>query len=247
MSGPDLAVLGGLSAFDAIAFAVFVAAWVSYTWVADTSRLAERSVTRRMNKFRRDWSRSILTREVRIADTAMVSNFLSGISLFASTAILIVGGLVALLGAGEQAIRAMDALAFVPDTPLGVWELKVLLLIAIFIYAFFKFAWAFRLSNYASILVGAGPLVTGAWTAAAETHAERIARMMTLVAHHTNRGLRAYFFALAALAWFLHPAALIVATALVIRVLYRREFRSRALATLTDPLPPSPSVTNSSG
>ena len=237
-----ITLLGGLTVLDAAAVGLYVAAWVGYTWVADNSRLARHSVTRRMNRFRLAWGRSILRREVRISDTAMMSNFLTGISLFASTSILIVGGLVALLGAGEQAIRAIDALGIVPATPLGVWEMKVLLLIAIFVYAFFKFAWAFRLSNYASILIGAGPLVTGAWTEEAETHAQRIARMVALVAHHLNRGLRAYFFALAALAWFLHPAALVIATALVIRVLYRREFRSRARQTLSDPLPPPPSL-----
>ena len=233
-------VLDGLSVLDGVAVAVYCAAWIGYTWIADNSRLARRSVTRQMNRFRLAWARSILTRDIRVADTTMVSNFLTGISLFASTAILIVGGLVALLGSGEQAIRAIDALGVVPETPLGVWELKVLLLIAIFIYAFFTFAWAFRLSNYASILVGAGPLVAGEWTEEAEIHAQRIARMIALVAHHLNRGLRAYFFALAALAWFLHPVALIVASALVIGVLYRREFRSRARQTLMDPLPPVP-------
>ena len=50
-----------------------------------------------------------------------------------------------------------------------------------------------------------------------------------LAAYHLNRGLRGYFFALAALAWFLHPAIFAFVSTWVVLVLYRREFRSRAL------------------
>ncbi len=52
--------------------------------------------------------------------------------------------------------------------------------------------------------------------------------------HHFNRGLRAYFFALAALGWLIGPLVLVAMTLLVVAVLYRREFRSRALAALAE-------------
>jgi uncharacterized membrane protein len=45
-------------------------------------------------------------------------------------------------------------------------------------------------------------------------------------ARHFNTGLRAYYFGLAALAWIIHPIALILASLLVLRELHRREFRS---------------------
>jgi uncharacterized membrane protein len=44
-----------------------------------------------------------------------------------------------------------------------------------------------------------------------------------------------YYFGLAALAWIIHPLALILASLLVLRELHRREFRSvarDALATM---------------
>ena len=47
-----------------------------------------------------------------------------------------------------------------------------------------------------------------------------------------NRGLRAYFFALAALAWFVHPLLFMVANVYVLYVLHRREFRSKSLKAL---------------
>ena len=54
----------------------------------------------------------------------------------------------------------------------------------------------------------------------------------SLAARHANDGLRAYYFALAVLSWFLHPVAFMLATAWVTAVLYRREFLSRALNIL---------------
>ena len=62
--------------------------------------------------------------------------------------------------------------------------------------------------------------------------AQRAARISSLAARHFNRGLRAYFFALAALAWFLHPALFIAMIVYVLYVLHRREFRSKSLKAL---------------
>jgi uncharacterized membrane protein len=44
--------------------------------------------------------------------------------------------------------------------------------------------------------------------------------------------LRAYYFSFAAMAWFFSPLALVLATALVVLILYGREFRSEVLQVL---------------
>ncbi len=66
----------------------------------------------------------------------------------------------------------------------------------------------------------------------AEAMAGRAARIAALAARHSKRGLRAYFFALAALAWFLHPVLFMGTNVYVLFVLYRREFRSRSQRAL---------------
>jgi uncharacterized membrane protein len=53
-----------------------------------------------------------------------------------------------------------------------------------------------------------------------------------MAAETFNDGLRAYYFAFAALSWFLSPLAFVLATAAVIYVLYQREFHSEVLAVL---------------
>ncbi len=55
--------------------------------------------------------------------------------------------------------QILAELPFAVPSIKAVWHAKVLLLIVIFVYAFFKFAWAFRLTNNCAILIGAAPSV----------------------------------------------------------------------------------------
>jgi uncharacterized membrane protein len=63
--------------------------------------------------------------------------------------------------------------------------------------------------------------------------------MNVVAGRHFNRGQRAFFFALAYLGWFVSPYLLIIATAAVLGVMWRRQFASDAVqAILGDaPLP----------
>ncbi len=101
-----------------------------------------------------------------------------------------------------------------------------------FVYAFFKFTWAFRQYNYCLILVGCAP-APSLLTDASATIAQRLAHIASLTGQHSNRGIRAYYFGLAALSWFIHPWLFMLLTVWVVLVLYRREFRSRLLRTLS--------------
>ena len=113
-------------------------------------------------------------------------------------------------------------------------KIKILLLVVIFVYGFFKFSWSIRQLGFCSILVGAAPKQPKDNPEQYAPHINRIARITSSAAVNFNNGLRAYYFALAALAWFLHPWLMMIATAWVVYVLYRREFRSKTLRALID-------------
>ena len=224
-----------LTWMDLAALGWFVAIWGGYSWYADNSGAFARSLTAAMNAHRHRWMREMLQRELRMVDTNILGNLVTGVGFFASTSMLAIGGLVALLGATDEALEALSHLPFAATTAQSSWEAKVLLLLAIFIYAFFKFAWAFQLSNYCSILVGGAPHRPES-EAEAERVARQIARVHSLVAHHFTRGLRAYFLALPVLGWFLHPLAFAIASGVVVAELWRRDFRSRSLAAIREGL-----------
>ena len=58
--------------------------------------------------------------------------------------------------------------------------------------------------------------------------------MVGAAAETFNDGLRAYYFSFAALAWFISPLAMVLATVIVVVILYSREFRSEVLGILRD-------------
>jgi len=68
-----------------------------------------------------------------------------------------------------------------------------------------------------------------------QAFADRAGRVMGLAAESFNDGLRAYYLSFAAVSWFVSPWAMLAATATVIWVLYRREFRSAVLQALESP------------
>jgi uncharacterized membrane protein len=105
----------------------------------------------------------------------------------------------------------------------ALWELKCIGLILVFVYAFFKFAWSYRLFNYVAILLGATPPASRRDTPGAQAHVMRTTRLFEAAGRHFNRGQRA-FFALGYLSWFISPWVLFVTTALVVIVTWRRQF-----------------------
>src|SRR3989304_725209 len=150
--------------------------------------------------------RQMVLRDNRVADVNILRNLLQGVSFFASTTLLILAGLLAILGASDRGIEIVRALPFAAATTLDQWELKLLVLGIIFVHAFFKFTWALRQFNYCSVLIGAAP------KSADNAYAQRAAEVSTNASKDFNQGLRAYYFSLAALGWFIHPWVFVAGT-----------------------------------
>ena len=231
----------GLTWLDLAALVWFFAWWVGYSRFAEWHGRRAPSLLSAMAQYRRDWWVRMIERELRMIDTAIIANLTNSSTFFASTTLLILGGLLALLGTTDKVSAVVHELPFNRQTSELVWDLKILLLVAIFVYAFFKFTWSMRQFNMASVLVGAAPKVPRE----AEDEAgfiDRAWRVSHLAAEHFNYGLRAYYFALAAMTWFLNGWMFMSATTWVVFVLYWREFRLPALESIKRsqpaPIPP---------
>jgi uncharacterized membrane protein len=213
-----------LGLLDAVALAVFAACVIGYPLVVDRiPGVRAKTVMAAMDEHRRRWMRAMAAREARIFDAAIIGNLMTSTSFLATTAIFILGGLVAMLGATDMGLRVVDLLPFADPPDPGLWQAKIVLLIVIFVTAFFRLTWALRQFNYTSILIGG--IGVGSDDATLR-HAATAARVANRAAIHFNSGLRAYYFGLAALAWLVHPVALMLACLWVLRELYRREFKS---------------------
>lgn len=219
---------------DWIALAFFAGAWAIYAIVVEWTPLGRRTLNALMHRYRLIWMQRMLGRDVRMVDTQIVASLQAGTAFFASTSLIAVGGALTLLRAADDVLALLGALPFEIATTRVQWEAKVTGLAVIFVYAFFKFAWSYRLFNYVAILLGAAPPVGEKDTAQAQEHAMRSARLIESAGRHFNRGQRAFFFALGYLGWFLGPWVLMGATAAVLVVMLHRQLISDSQRALAD-------------
>lgn len=230
-----LRLLDTLPAADWLAVALFFGGWVGYAQFARRRADVQPSILATTNRWRRNWMMEAQRRENRIVDAAVVQALSASPSFFASTTILIIGGLLALLGTTEKTSELIQELPFAARTSVLVFDLKLVLLTAVFVYAFFRFTWSIRQYTFGAIVIGATPDVKADVSATErQRFAERAGRVMGLAAESFNDGLRAYYLAFAAVGWFFSAWAFIAGTLAVIVVLYRREFHSDVLAALND-------------
>ena len=233
MPGSD-AVFGAAVA-DYIALVWFFVCWIGYTAFADRPNRDTPNLVEALHRYRVRWMERLLERELRTGDVNILASLISSNALFASTTIFILAGLMAILGGFGAAREAVSELSFAVQTSRELWELKGMVLLLIFVYAFFKFVWSMRQFNFALVLVGAAPMREDVNAPDRPGFAERTARLITRGVNTQNRGLRAYYFGLATLTWFIQPFAFMVACIWVVLVLYRREFRSITLRALIEP------------
>jgi uncharacterized membrane protein len=213
---------------DTAAVAFFAIEWLVYAITLEHTAYGRDSLSARMHKYREVWVRNLLHRETRMVDMQIMASLQNGTAFFASTSLIALGGGLALLRSTNDALAVFGALPIDLRPSPALWEIKCVGLILIFIYAFFKFAWSYRLFNYVAILLGAMPPAAQHDTPDAEAHVIRTTRLFEAAGRHFNRGQRAFFFALGYLGWFVSPWVLFVTTAAVVIVTWRRQFASNA-------------------
>jgi uncharacterized membrane protein len=220
-------------ATDMIAFACFLVAWLGYGRAARWLAASRPSLIAAIGVFRQRWMQRICERETHVADATLLSNLLRGALFFASTTVLILGGLVAVLGTGPKVAEVVGHLPYVAGSETWLLEIKALALIVLYVYAFFKFTWSAWQYNVLSILVGAAPSLQ-AGSAQMQRYVDSAAHIATLAGDSYNNGIRAYYFSIPLLAWFIDPLLFLAVTLLVTFVIYRREFASPMLRSLSE-------------
>ena len=219
---------------DWAALSLFYFGWVAYAVFAARRARVQRTLLASTNHYRMRWMAQVTHRDQRIVDAAITQNLASSPSFWASTTILVLGGLLAVLGTSEKATELVKDLPFAATTTMLVFDIKIVVMLCVFVYAFFRFTWSMRVYSFGAILVGAAPNVEvfDAGEADREAFAERAGKLMGMAAESFADGLRAYYMSFAVIGWFISPTAFAVTTLAVLWVLYRREFRSDVLAVL---------------
>ena len=204
---PSMQVLTLLPWYDWLALAWFFSAWVGYAWFARHGGTRHASLLDTTNRHRRYWMLQATARDPRVLDGIIIQSLSSSPSFFASATIIIMGGLLALLGTTDKAAEFVREIPFATRTTMAVFELKVLVLLGIFVNAFFRFTWSMRQYTFGALVLGSMPppedFAQGKFER--EHFADRAGKLLGMAAETFNDGIRAYYFSFAAIAWFFSP------------------------------------------
>ncbi|WP_424985501.1 DUF599 domain-containing protein [Microbulbifer sp. S227A] len=211
----------------ALFWLVLAILWIG--WRIESPPRGQPSVSILMMGFRREWMRNMISREPRVFDAQLIGNLRQGTAFFASASMIAIGGTLALMGNTEQLAGLVTDLTH-GNAPAIVWEVKVLLVVALLANAFLKFVWSHRLFGYCAVLMASVP--NDPDDPCTYPRAEQAADVNITAARSYNRAMRSVYFALASVAWLLGPVALMVAVVVTTAVLYRREFASESRASL---------------
>jgi uncharacterized membrane protein len=227
---------------DWAALALFVFGWMAYAGFASWRAKVARTLLSSTNHYRKLWMMQVTYRDQRIVDAAITQNLASSPSFWASTTILVLGGLLAILGTSEKTTELVKDLPFAARTSMLIFDLKIMTLLAVFVYAFFRFTWSMRVYSFGAIMVGSAPNVDAFESGQADRveFADRAGKLMGMAAESFADGLRAYYMSFAAIGWLVSPLLFALLTLAVLFVLYRREFRSDVSAVLRADAPMSP-------
>lgn len=215
-------LLSQFTAADGAALFFLFAGWTALVRLIEHPPRSFPSVTVLMSRIRRDWMKTLVTRSPRIVDSNVIDSLRQSTTFFASTSMIAIGGGIALLGDAERLAGFASDLTL--ETSRSVIETKLVLVILLVANAFLKFVWANRVFGYCSIMIASvpnDPTTPGAYRRAAQAGEINIT-----AARSFNRGLQSVYFAIAALAWLAGAAALALAVAVTLAMMYRREFTS---------------------
>lgn len=217
-----------------VALAIFAAFWLGFEFVIDHSQMRHKSLSGLLAHKRREWMLAFSERELRMFDEGILSGLQAGTGFMGTISVFAIGGCFALLNSTDVVLSVFANLEVISVDMRGSWQVKIIGLTFIFVYSFFKFAWAYRLFNYCGILMGAVSMPGNALPEEIRKQALLAAEMNITASKHFTAGIRGIFFGFAFLGWLIGPYVLIGSTLCVAFVLFRRQFLSKARKILLE-------------
>lgn len=215
----------------------FLLLWWSYGYYARRRAKGgeQLSLSRELRSHRELWSARLLQRDMRMTDASLLANQERVVGFFASTTLIVLAAVLTAISNANQIHRLMQQLPLVREGSELELVIKLLVLLLIMVYAFFKATWALRQYGFASALIGSAPMPEEAIGDAERARfAASLARLMDRAGHDNNGCLRAYYFAFAVVFWVAGNLAFVIATTAIVLILADREFRSAAVVCIRD-------------
>ncbi len=197
--------------------------WLAYSYGVPLVERRRPSLSVIMSLQRRRWVAAATRRESPL-DAILSGNLMQSVSLLASTSVLLVLAIIAAFGQVPQLMTTLASLGLGRDYTAAEMQVHLLVVLAIFVASFFAFTLSLRQFNHFCIMIGA--IVHDG--SATENEIDSIAMLNSLAAKNFNNGIRAYYFAVPAVAWFASNWLAVVATLITVAIIVHREFFSTA-------------------
>lgn len=139
-------------------------------------------------------------------------------TLMASTAVLLIIGVLSLSAQGERLSDTWHALNIFGDTRAELWVVKLLAIMIIFFVAFFSFSMSVRLFNHVGYMINS-PLSP-----------KHVAMYLNKAGTYYSIGMRAYYFSVPLVFWLFGPHLMLLATMALIVILYNIDRAPRFLS-----------------
>lgn len=238
-----------------LATIIYASAWLIYLWLVDYSPWHKQTLSYLVAQKRLEWFKVVAQKDIRILDGAIINGQMNGALFYASSSLLALGACFALLTNQDKIVELLFV-AFHPESASSLIEIKIIALMCLFAYSFFKFGWSFRLFAYSAVLLGsiahfpADNIVKQSHIGSVDDNKDKceddyvrlhkkIERNSTQAAHvniqaarHFDRGQRAIFSSLPLLSWFVGDKVMIVVSIVTVLSMLRRQFLSRSVYIL---------------
>lgn len=201
-------------------------AYYAYNLLVPLVEKRRPSLSSIMNMQRRRWVTNATRRETPF-DAILSGNIMGSVSFLASTSVLLVLAVFAVFGQVPAVMDTLGTLSVQHTFTVADVQIHLIVMLTMFVLAFFAFTLSLRQFNHFCIMLGAldHDRVTS------EEEIEAITRMNALGAKNFNSGIRAYYFAVSTVAWFVSEWLAVAACLATILIIAHREFFSTAHRT----------------
>ena len=225
-------LIDALSSADILALAVFTLVWLAYEPLLKMLARGKGLINSDMTVVRAAWMRTMAGRENKFMDGQLLGHTLNSASFFASSNLILIAGAAGVLFGGEGAFRSASSLMVLKTSSRMLFEAQIALVLLALARGLLDFIWAIRQMNYCLAVIGATPQSEDA--AFQQAYGDIAARLLNPALSAFNRGVRGYYFGLAAAAWLFGPLAFALVTLAAVLLLVMRQRRSPAARAIGD-------------
>lgn len=215
-----------MSLTDIAAGAIFIACWLVYEPLLERLTGGRGAINIDLRAVREGWLRRMMARENRMMDASLLGHLANSASFFASTNLLVIAAAAGLLFGGEAMLGNLRGVSLSGLEPDWLIQIKIALVVITLTRGLLDFIWAIRQLNFCAALFGAAPEPSE--IEHHEDYVRATAQVLSPAFHSFNKGVRTYYFALAAAIWLASPWAMTAAVLLTLTLLLRRQVSSEA-------------------